>query len=51
MRHAPLVERFERLRFQSLWHLNVDQDELKRLESEVLIGHPCLLYTSDAADE
>lgn len=40
MRHAPLVERFERLRFQALWHLNVDQEELERLESEVLSGHP-----------
>ena len=40
MRHAPLVERFERLRFQSLWHLSVDQQELARLESEVLTGHP-----------
>lgn len=40
MRHEPLVERFERLRFQSLWHLSVDQEELKRLESEVLTGHP-----------
>ena len=40
MRHAPLVERFERLRFQALWHLSVDQEELERLESEVLSGHP-----------
>lgn len=39
MRHAPLVERFERLRFRALWHLPADQAELERIEAEVLIGH------------
>lgn len=39
MRHEPLVERFERLRFRALWHLPVDQAELERLEAEVLVSH------------
>lgn len=39
MRHTPLVERFERLRFRALWHLPVDHAELTRLEAEVLSGH------------
>ncbi|MFT5587267.1 MAG: hypothetical protein ACI9VR_004875, partial [Cognaticolwellia sp.] len=40
MRDAPPVERFERLRFKALWHLDVDQNELERMEAEVLAGHP-----------
>lgn len=40
MRDAPLVERFERLRFRDLWHLDVEQPEFERMEAEVLSGHP-----------